>query len=142
MRRIYRSLLLLCLALGVLACAQPTAREKVLAERARWEVLLLDWVQSAEDQRVTVSTRITGPPSGELQKLSVEFLLLDAAGDPVGSHWHTYDLSEIQRGAPTDLTVRIPADQPIEGLGVVAPSLGLSEGDDAFLEELRGLPAE
>ena len=71
-----------------------------------------------------------------------DMLNLDAAGDPVGSHWHTYDLSEIQRGAPTDLTVRIPADQAIEGLGVVAPSLGLSEGDDAFLEELRGLPAE
>jgi hypothetical protein len=100
------------------ACGPGDPRSRILEERARWNVQLLDWVQT-EDGAINLSTRVSGPPNSTLRQLTVSFLLMDAAENTVARRWHTFDLSQVQRGGPKDILVSVSAaEHKVEGVGV------------------------
>lgn len=106
------------LLVGAAACGPGDARSRILEERARWNVQLLDWVQT-EDGAINLSTRVSGPPNSALEQLTVSFLLMDAAENTLAREWHTFDLSQVQRGGPKDISVNISAaEHQVEGVGV------------------------
>ena len=129
-----------CVLLCLVGCKAEDPREEILTQRARWNVQLLDWVQTPEGT-LNVGTRITGPASSKIERLTVMFDLQDASGGSLGRRWHTYDLSQAPRGGPADLTIRLEA----EGLSVEALGLDLmlqpEAEEERHIEELRGLPA-
>ena len=131
------SLLILFLVVTAPGCKSKSELEKALEERQRWDVLALNWTQNAE-QVVMLSTRLSGPPNAAIEQLSVRVTLTDAAGAQVDQVWHVYDLSEVPRGGPKDITIRIPADQPVEGLSLDPVPYPTAE-ERADIEELRGL---
>lgn len=110
-------ILALALCLAAPACKTKSGLDKALEQRARWNVLALDWTET-EDHVVLLSTRINGPTNSPLERLTVRIVLHDASGATIEEVWHTYDLSELPRGGPKDITIRIPAGVPVEGLGV------------------------
>ncbi|NIM64043.1 MAG: hypothetical protein GTN89_16015 [Acidobacteria bacterium] len=127
--------------LALLVCVAPSCKgkspyEKALEDRARWNVLALDWTQN-DEHVVLLSTRVNGPPNSPLDRLTVRIELRDASGATVKSVWHTYDLSELPRGGPKDITVRIPADGSVEVLGVDR-MLNPADDDRAGIVELEG----
>lgn len=128
----------LLLVAGV-ACSNKSPEEKVLAERARWEVLLLNYFQDEATLEVTMSTRVSGPRDSSLTTLTVEFLLEGEGGTSLPSIWHSYDLTKVENGGPLDITVRKPAGSVVGGLGVVAPSLPVAAEDQPNLVELQSL---
>jgi len=94
----------------------PTAR--VLEQRARWSVELLDWA-ARDDGAISFSVRVSGPPRSSLEKLTFRVGFYGAGGQPIGTEWRTIDLTQIPRGAPTDmLFVAGPLEQAVEGLAV------------------------
>jgi hypothetical protein len=116
-RAIPTSALLIAIA-SVAACNSTDPQLKVLQERARWDVRILSWAQEA-DGPINVATRISGPPASSLEQLTVRFDLLGGSDEPLGSHWHTYDLADVPRGGPSDLLVRVPGHEvAVEGLAV------------------------
>lgn len=136
--------ILLATALGlcwaVLACAPSDPLQAALEERGRWDVTLLNWV-AGDDGRITGSARVSGPPNGSLQRLTVRVVLLDAQSRAVGREWWTIDLSEVERGGPKDEHFRLPAPAgEIEGLSlerVLAPT----PDELPHIPELAGLSA-
>ena len=60
-------------------------------------------------------TRISGPPNAKIEQLTIAVDLIDTGGNAVRRVWHTYDLTELPSGGPKDITVRVPADGPVEG---------------------------
>jgi capsular exopolysaccharide synthesis family protein len=129
-------LLALAVGLGVPACKTKSGLDRALEERARWNVLALDWTQTA-DHVVRLSTRVNGPANSPLEKLTVRIVLQDAAGATIDQIWHTYELAELPSGGPKDITVSIPAAGPVEGLGVdrlLAPT----EDELGHIVELSG----
>lgn len=122
----------------VAGCASGDPREEVLIQRARWNVQLLDWVQT-EEGSLNLSTRISGPASSKIDRLTVLFELQDAAGAAIGRRWHTYDLSEMPRGGPADKTLRL------DGAGLAVEAIRLDPlpqpepAEERHIEELRGL---
>jgi len=122
-----------------LGCSSKSPQEKILAERARWDVLLLNYLQDDETLEITMSTRLSGPRGSSLQSLTVEFLLEAEGGEALPSIWHSYDLTKVENGGPLDVTVRKPSSGRIAGLGVVSPSLPISAEDQSNLAELQGL---
>jgi hypothetical protein len=146
MRKIAPNLLLFSFALVIalslvstLGCSSKSPQEKALAERARWDVLLLNYLQNEETLEITMSTRLSGPRASELQTLTVEFLLEGDGGESLPSIWHSYDLTKVENGGPLDVTVRAPSTMLISGLGLVSPSLPISTEDQSNLVELQGL---
>ena len=118
-------------------CSGKSAFEKTLEERARWTVLALDWAQ-AHDNAVLLSTRLNGPTHSALETLTVRIVLQDAAGEMILEVWHVFDLSEVPRGGPKDITVHIPSEVPVDGLAldrVLRPD----EDDVPHIPELIGL---
>jgi hypothetical protein len=112
------SLTLLLASVMLAGCSPSDPRAGILEERARWDVRLLNWAQDAEGS-INISTRVSGPPNSELEKLTVRVKLLDADDSTVDSIWHTYDLEQVPRGGPSDLFIRIPrASQSITGLAL------------------------
>jgi hypothetical protein len=129
--------LALALCLAAPACKTKSALDQALEQRARWTVLALDWTQN-EDQVVLLSTRVNGPANSPLDRLTVRIVLQDASGASIEGIWHTYDLSELPLGGPEDITIRIPAGVPVDGLGldrVLRPTAD----ERARIEELAGL---
>ena len=131
------TILALALCLAAPACKTKSALDKALEQRARWNVLALDWTQT-EDHVVLLSTRLNGPTSSSLASLTVKIVLQDASGGTIKEIWHTYDLSELPRGGPKDITVPIPTDVTVEGLGLDRV-LNPTEQERSRIEELAGL---
>ena len=109
---------LLLLAVLAVGCGPSDPRDRVLTERVRWNVDLLDWAEAA-DGTITLSARVSGPPRSQLDELTVRLLLQDAAGAEVGREWWTIDLSGIQRGGPEDMMLRLaPRQAAVHGIGI------------------------
>jgi hypothetical protein len=124
MRRIHLvravSLLTLLALLAVLAagCGPGDPKEGILQDRARWNVSVLSWSQS-EDGTVAIGTRLSGPPNSKLSELTVQVQLVDADSQIIETVWHTFDLSDVQRGGPADKIVRIREfPQEVSGAGI------------------------
>jgi len=108
----------LLLAVCLTGCGPTDPRQRVLEERARWNVTLLSWAQGT-DGTLTLNARVSGPVNSDLQRLTVRVLLQDAAGNPVDQEWRTLDLSGIERGGPEDIMLRLPAREVgVEGIGI------------------------
>ena len=129
--------LVLALALAGTACKTKSALDRALGERARWNVLALDWTQT-ENHVVLLSTRVNGPINSPLVSLTVRIVLQDASGATIEQIWHTYDLSVLPLGGPKDITIPIPAEAPVEGL-VVDRVLSPTEPERQRIVELSGL---
>ena len=119
------------------ACKTKSAFDTALEQRARWNVQARDWTQN-DEQVVLLSTRVNGPPSSSLAALTVKILLQDASGATIEEIWHTYDLSELPRGGPKDITIPIPAQSPVAGLAVDRV-LNPTDAELTHIEELSGL---
>ncbi len=124
------------IALWVAGCGPSDPKERVLQDRARWNVNVLSWSQS-EDGTVTISTRLSGPPNSTLEELTVRLQLFDADSQVIESIWHSFDLSDVQRGGPADKIVRV-GEFPHEVFGagidrVVAPTAE----EESRIKELR-----
>lgn len=120
----------------IVGCGPTDPRERVLEERSQWKVQLLDWAVR-DDGTISVSARLSGPPSGDLKQLTVKLLLQDASGTTMGHEWRTLDLSGIRRGGPEDVTLRIPPrETPIEGIGI-DPVLAPTPEDEPHIPELN-----
>ena len=138
MKTRYAALVTLCgLVLACAsACGPSNPRARVLEERARWNVQLLDWVQT-EEGAVNLSTRVSGPPNSSLEHLTVGFLLMDAAENTLAREWHTFDLSEVPRGGPKDIMVSVSAaGHAVEGVGVTLV-LEPTPDDETHIRELQ-----
>lgn len=108
----------LVLAIGVPGCRPTDPKEKILKQRARWDVQLLSWAQG-DDGSIRMTTRLSGPPSSSIESLTVRIDLLDAAGQTLKQAWHTFDLKPIARGGPMDVTVLLAAEGlAVEGIGI------------------------
>jgi hypothetical protein len=81
---------------------------------------------------------VNGPTSSPLASLTVRVVLQDASGASIDEIWHTYDLSELARGGPKDITITIAANGPVEDLGVDRV-LNPSEQERSLIAELAGL---
>jgi len=130
-------LILICMVLACAsACGPSDPRARVLEERARWNVQLLDWVQT-EEGAVNLSTRVSGPPNSSLEQLTVSFLMMDAAENTLAREWHTFDLSQIPRGGPKDVIVSVSAaGHAVEGVGV-SLVLEPTADDEPHIRELQ-----
>ncbi len=107
MARLLTTLFLL-LALLPAGCGPSDPKQRVLAERARWNVTPLSWAM--DDQgRITLSARVSGPTRSKIQKLTVRIELIGPGGAAAGQEWSTLDLSDIRRGGPQDVLIRLPA---------------------------------
>ena len=120
--KLVRAVSLLSL-LGILAalvagCGPSDPKESILQDRARWNVSVLSWSQS-DDGTVTIGTRLSGPPNSKLSELTVRVQLVDADSEIIETVWHTFDLSDVQRGGPADKIVRIGEfPQEVFGAGI------------------------
>jgi hypothetical protein len=108
MRRSLSGWLLLAPMLLALAaaCAPSDPQAKILDERARWNVRIVSWAQDPAGD-LHVGTMVSGPTRSRIGELTVRFDLLDAAGARLARRWHTYDLSQVPRGAPVEFLVHI-----------------------------------
>ncbi len=62
-----------------------------------------------QDGRITLNARLLGPVRSKIDRLTVRIEMRDAQGRVVDHEWRTLDLSEIQRGGPEDILIRLPA---------------------------------
>lgn len=122
---------------GLNACRPRSDWDEVLAARARWTVLALDWAQT-QDNTVLLSTRLSGPPNSALDTLTVRVVLRDAAGETIQEAWHVYDLTQVPRGGPKDFTLRIPSETIAQGLAVDIVARPAAS-DQPHIPELAGL---
>ena len=111
-------------------CGPSDPKAKLLEERARWDVRILNWAQRPEGG-IHVATRVSGPPNSKLSHLTVLLNLLDATDTKIGEHWHSYDLERVPRGGPTDFDILIPDP------GVSVEGLALSQVLEPTPEEER-----
>jgi hypothetical protein len=108
-----------CLPLLLLlsGCAPSDPAAEIRAERARWSVLALEWVRTA-DGSIQISTRVSGPPNSTIGRLTVRVDLLDTAGETLRSDWHAFDLNDIPRGGPADRPIRLEPLDGVEGVSI------------------------
>jgi len=119
-------------------CSLSDPAERVRKERARWTVLPLEWVQ-LDDGAIHIGTRISGPPNSRIDALTVRIDLQDAAGARVSRHWHTFDLTQVPRGGPKDVPVRLPpTEQVVESVSLQVV-LDPSPEEAAQIKELQDL---
>ena len=117
-------------------CVPTDPRERVLQERARWNVTVLNWSQG-KDGTVTIGTRLSGPPNSRLDELTVRVQLFDPASSVIESVWHTFDLSDVQRGGPADKIIRV-REFPREVFGAgVDPVLAPTADEESRISELQ-----
>ncbi len=121
---------------ALVGCGSSDPAERILEQRALWDVALLSWAQG-EDGAINVSTRVSGPPNSKLDRLTVRIKLLDSAENVVDTVWHTYDLGQVPRGGPADLFIRIP--QASESVTALALDMALipSPEERKRIEELQ-----
>lgn len=127
----------LLLLAALAACGPSDPQARILEERAGWNVTLLSWAVR-EDGTISLGLRVSGPVRSRLERLTVRFVLQDAAGNQVGEQWRTLDLSEIERGGPEDILLRLesPEGAAVEGIGVDTVPVPGPE-DLPHIEELR-----
>ena len=94
------------LAVSTGGCGPRDPKERILQDRARWDVTVLSWSQS-DDRTVTISTRLSGPPNSGLDELTVRLQMFDSESRVIESVWYTFDLSDVQRGGPADKIIRV-----------------------------------
>ena len=129
---------LLVAVLLVSACGSSDPKTRVLEQRARWDVQGLGWVQN-EDGSINFSTRLTGPPNSKIDQLTIVIELLGAGDATVGRVWHTYDLSQVPRGGPKDIVIRVePAGAAVENLGLLRLLHPTAE-DEAHIAEIQAI---
>lgn len=137
------SIVFLWLALSFLAallvgCGPRDPRAAVLEQRAAWDVELLSTV-IREDGSALAQFRLSGPVNRKLDRLTVRIDLLDGEGAVLRSDWHVFDLTDIERGVPTEKLVALPATDPApEGITfdtVLAPTVE----QEARIAELDGV---
>ena len=130
------AVLLALSALVSTACGPSNPKAKILQERARWNVNVLDLSQNDEGT-INISTRVSGPPSSKLRSLTVRVQLTDAEDKVIDRVWHTFDLSGVERGGPADLLIRVP-DFPEEVFGAgVDMVLAPTPEEQTQIEELQ-----
>jgi len=103
------------LALLTAGCGPRDPKERILQDRARWDVTVLSWSQG-DDGTVTISVRLSGPPNSGLDELTVRLQMFDSESRVIESKWHTFDLSDVPRGGPADKIIRV-REFPHEVLG-------------------------
>jgi len=129
--------LIALVGLSAAGCAGDPYQD-VLEQRARWTVQLLSW---AGDQQggYRLSTRISGPTSSSIDRLTVAIDLLDDQGARIERVWHTFDLSDIPRGGPKDVSLRVPAaEMPASGIAI-DPVSNPTDEERRQIAELRDL---
>jgi hypothetical protein len=132
------AILAIGLLLACLGCAGSDPVDKVLKQRARWKVELLSFTV-LEDGRSRASFRLSGPVKNELETLTVRLDMVDVNEEVIQTVWHSFDVSDIQRGVPTERSVNLPpTDVPVEGIGMDAV-LQPSEDDFRHIPELAGI---
>ena len=110
--------LLAILAALASGCAPSDPKEGILQDRARWNVTVQSWSQG-QDGTVTIGTRLSGPPNSKLSELTVRVQLVDSDSQIIETVWHTFDLSDVQRGGPADKVIRVREfPQEVAGAGV------------------------
>ena len=131
------SILLPALLLAA-GCSSKTPRQKVLEERAAWQIDLLSWAEGAEG--LTLSARLSGPVHAELDTLTFKVEMRDGGGEVVDSAWYSADVSGVERGGPQDFLIRLPASDAgsIEQLSI-DPVLAPTDAEAAQIPELQGL---
>jgi len=127
---------LLLLALSSAGCGPSDPRERILSERARWTVTPLSWSMS-EDGRITLNARLVGPVRSKIDRLTVRIEMRDGEGGVVDHEWWTLDLSEIQRGGPEDVMIRLPARQAAVEQLTIDPVLLPGPEEISHIEELQ-----
>ena len=138
-----RSVLTLALAstLAILAvvatgCGDRDPKQSILQDRARWNVAVQSWSQG-EDGTVTIGARLSGPPNSKLSELTVRVKLVDSESEIIETFWHTFDLSDVQRGGPADKIVRVREfPQEVFGAGI-DPVLAPTPEEQAQISELQ-----
>jgi hypothetical protein len=124
------------LAVLAAACGTSDPREAVLQDRARWNVSVQSWSQG-QDGTVTIATRLSGPPNSKLKELTVRVQLVDESSQVIENVWHTFDLSDVQRGGPADKIIRVP-EFPHEVYGAgIDPVLVPKPEDEGQIPELQ-----
>ena len=121
----------------VLACAPADPLVEALEQRNFWQVIPLNWVQD-EAGVVSVSVRLSGPQRSGIEQLTVLVRLVDSTGNSVGEHWHTFDLSDIERGGPVDRFIRLRGIPPADQMDIDTLPVPTAE-QQAQMPELQGL---
>lgn len=128
--------LLAILAVLAAACGESDPKEGILQDRARWDVTVQSWSQ-ADDGTVTIGTRLSGPPNSKLSELTVRVQLVDSDSQIIETVWHTFDLSDVQRGGPADRVIRVREfPQEVSGAGV-DPVYSPTAEEQAQIPELQ-----
>ena len=110
--------LLAILAALASGCGPSDPKEGILQDRARWDVTVQSWSQG-QDGTVMIGTRLSGPPNSKLSELTVRVQLVDSDSQIIETVWHTFDLSDVQRGGPADKVIRVREfPQEVSGAGV------------------------
>ena len=131
---------LLALSIAAAACRPPDPRAEVRKQRSRWTVDLLSWV-AAEDDQISLTLRLSGPPNSTLKELTFRVSLLDAVDDTLAEIWRTADLSEVARGGPKDMFFTVdPGGHRVEGLAV-SLVLNPTPEQELQIKELQPRPA-
>jgi hypothetical protein len=136
---IRRSTLLITalLAVALAGCGgAKDPKQRAIEQRARWSVTLLDWSQSS-DGVVTLGTRLVGPPNSDLDGLTVRVQLFDESETEIQRSWHTFDLTDVERGGPVDRIIRIrDLDGEIAG-AAIDMVLQPTADDESHIPELN-----
>ena len=99
-----------------LSCGASDPKLAIQLQRAKWTVELQDWT-AKDDGTVTLSVRVSGPPSTKLEQLTFLVTFFDAAEQPIAEVWQSIELSRVPRGAPTDMLFGLgPIEGAVEGL--------------------------
>ena len=84
-----------------------------------------------------LDVRLAGPPNATIAALTVRIDLLDAQSRPLQQIWHVFDLTQIERGGPKDVIVRLPAGElAVEGIAL-DPVLGPTAEQERQIRELE-----
>ena len=128
----------LLVAVTLPGCGPSDPRERVLRERARWQVSQLGQWAMGEDGTITLRLRVSGPVQSKLQTLTVRVEFLDASGESLGPVWRPLDLSGVQRGGPKDLVLRLRAPEGVDVEGIVVDTVPSPAPDEIpHIDELR-----
>jgi len=117
-------------------CGSSDPKERILQDRARWDVTVLSWSQG-DDGTVTIGTRLSGPPNSGLDELTVRLQMFDSESRVIESTWHTFDLSDVPRGGPADKIIRVREfPQEVFGAGIDSVRVPTAE-EESRIRELQ-----
>ena len=91
----------------------------------------------SEDGRITLNARLLGPVRSKIDRLTVRIEMRDAQGSVVDHEWWTLDLSEIKRGGPKDVLIRLPAREAAVEELTIDPVLEPGPQEIPHIEELQ-----